>query len=96
MEDIASKLTAFLEDDKNVDLIKGVAQSFKGNQSVDLSSVGALMKSLGGEDDRSRLLRALKPFMATEKGEKMEEVIRLLQIGQLVSLYLKGQKENGK
>lgn len=93
MEDIASKLTSFLEDDKNVELLKGVAEGLKSGQGgVDLSGIGALMQMAGGDDDRAKLLRALKPFVDTRKGEMMEEIIRLLKIGELVMLYLKGRK----
>ena len=93
MEDIASKLTAFLEDDKNVELLKGVADGFKkDNNSVDLAGIGALMQQMGGEDDRARLLRALKPFVDSHKRDMMEEIIRLLKVGELVMLYLNGRK----
>ena len=94
MEDLASKLTAFLEDDKNVELLKGVADGFKGNSGgADLSGIGALMQMAGGDDDRARLLRALKPFVNPQKGEMMEEIIRLLKVGELVMLYLNGRKK---
>ncbi len=93
MEDIASKLTAFLEDDKNVELLKGVADGFKkDNNGVDLAGIGALMKQMGGEDDRARLLRALKPFVDSHKRDMMEEIIRLLKVGELVMMYLNGRK----
>ena len=92
MEDIASKLTAFLEDDKNVELLKGVADGFKKeNSNVDLAGIGALMQQMGGEDDRARLLRALKPFVDSHKRDMMEEIIRLLKVGELVMMYLKGR-----
>ena len=93
MEDIASKLTAFLEDDKNVELLKGVANSFKKEDGVpDLSGIGALMQVAGGDNDRARLLRALKPFLDDRKGEMMEEIIQLLKVGELVMVYLNGSK----
>ena len=68
MEDIASKLTAFLEDDKNVDLLKSVADGFKKDGGgADLSGIGALVGQFSGEDHRARLLRALKPFVDSKK-----------------------------
>lgn len=94
MEDIADKLTSFLEDDKNVEMLKNVADSFKSGQGgLDLSGIGALMQTVGGENDRAKLLRALKPFVDPRKGEMMEEIIRLLQVGELVMLYLNGRKK---
>ena len=93
MEDIASKLTEFLEDDKNVELLKGVADGFKKDgKNMDLSGIGTLMQQMGGDDDRARLLRALKPFVDNRRGEMMEEIIRLLKVGELVMLYLNGRK----
>ena len=93
MEDIASKLTEFLEDDRNIELLKGVADGFNNEGgSVDLSSISTLMKQMGGEDDRARLLRALKPFVDNRRGEMMEEIIRLLKVGELVMMYLNGRK----
>lgn len=94
MEDIAAKLTSFLEDDKNVEMLKGVADSFKSNQGgVDLSGIGTLMQVAGGDNDRAKLLRALKPFIDPRKGEMMEEIIQLLKVGELVMLYLNGRKK---
>ena len=93
MEDIAAKLTEFLEDDKNVELLKGVADGFKKDgKSMDLSGIGTLMQQMGGDDDRARLLRALKPFVDSRRGEMMEEIIRLLKVGELVMMYLNGRK----
>jgi hypothetical protein len=93
MEDIASKLTEFLEDDKNVELLKGVADGFKKDGgNIDLSGIGTLMQQMGGDDDRARLLRALKPFVDSRRGEMMEEIIRLLKVGELVMMYLNGRK----
>ena len=93
MEDLASKLTEFLEDDKNVALLKGVADGFKKDEgTVDLSGIGTLMQKMGGDDDRARLLRALKPFVDSRKRDMMEEIIRLLKVGELVMMYLNGRK----
>ena len=94
MEDIAAQLTSFLEDDKNVEMLKGMANSFKlGQGGMDLSGLGALMQAAGGDNDRAKLLRALKPFVDPRKGEMMEEIIQLLKGGELVMLYLNGRKK---
>ena len=50
------------------------------------------MQQMGGDDDRARLLRALKPFVDSRRGEMMEEIIRLLKVGELVMMYLNGRK----
>ena len=82
-----------MADDKNVELLKGVADGFKkDNGNMDLSGIGTLMQQINGEDDRARLLRALKPFVDSRRGEMMEEIIRLLKIGELVMMYLNGRK----
>ena len=90
MDDIASKLTAFLEDEKNVEMLKGLAgglQKQGGAQSFLPASLGALGK-LAGEDDRTRLMRALKPFLSREKQQHIETLIRFLGLGELVTAYL--------
>lgn len=39
-----------------------------------------IMNSLKEDDDTTRLLRAIKPFLSPQRQEKIEEAIRLLRI----------------
>lgn len=49
-----------------------------------------LLNSIKQEDDTTRLLRAIKPFMSLQRQEKIEEAIKLLQILKILPL-LRGQ-----
>ena len=48
-----------------------------------------LMQSVNSEDDSTRLLRALKPFMHDERSKRIDSAIRLLGIMKLLPV-LKG------
>ena len=45
-----------------------------------LMKVVPLMQSYGKEDDRTRLLRALKPFLSEERSKRVDGAIRLLGV----------------
>lgn len=45
-----------------------------------------LLNSIKQEDDTTRLLRAIKPFMSPPRQEKIEEAIKLLQILKILPL----------
>ena len=50
-----------------------------------------LISSLREEDDTTRLLRAIKPFLSEARQEKLEQAIKILRIIRLVPLL----KNNG-
>lgn len=48
--------------------------------------VAPLLQSINKEDDSTRLLRALKPFLSTEKCKKVDEAIKMLGIFKMLPL----------
>ena len=98
MEDMADKITKLLEDDKSVDMIKNFAQMFNSkpqsepeeNSAPDLKGldIGKIMQLAGGmkDDDRLRLMRALRPFVSEQKRESLDNITNILRIVQLMSL----------
>ncbi len=97
MEDMADKITKMLEDDKSVDMIKNISQMFqnkssepeeKSDQNIKMPDIGKLMQLAGGmkDDDRLRLMRALRPFVSEQKRESLDNIANILRIVQLMSL----------
>lgn len=141
-EDIVSKITQFLEDDRNVELLKtfsgfmrpdgnappcpppsdgggerreetsdgckgrgrdgGVERGERMQADARGGAAGALfgfpsdmdagrlmqaLRRFGGtEDDRVRLLRALRPFMSEKRRESLDSVAKILRLTQVISL----------
>ena len=50
-----------------------------------------IMNSLKQEDDTTRLLRAIKPFLSPQRQDKIEEAIRLLHVMKILPMI----KEQG-
>lgn len=99
MEDMADKITKILEDDKSVDMIKNFAQMLGNKNSEepaekstpDLKNIdiGKIMQLANGmkDDDRLRLMRALRPFVSEQKRESLDNITNILRIVQLMSLF---------
>jgi len=51
-----------------------------------MMKIAPLMQSLQGDDDSTRLLRALKPFMHEERAKRIDGAIRLLHIMKLMPM----------
>lgn len=96
MEDMADKITKLLEDDKSVDMIKNLSQMFGSAASAEEKSeppsggldIGKIMQLAKGmkDDDRLRLMRALRPFVSEQKRESLDSITNILRIVQLMSL----------
>lgn len=56
-----------------------------------LKKLGSALSSGASEDAKEKLLRALKPFLGSEKQEKVEKVIRMTKMLNLVKMM----NENG-
>lgn len=99
MDDISSKITGFLEDEKNVELLKTFANMMKSDKTTDehkessnapqipleaLSVLGKL--SGGGDDDRVRLIKALRPFVNDKRKEGLDTLTKILSLSQLLPL----------
>lgn len=95
MEDMADKITKLLEDDKSVDMLKAFAGSFGNTQPEDSQNsakapdLSKLMTLASGfkDDDRLRLMQALRPFVSEHKRESLDSLANILRILQLVSLF---------
>lgn len=48
-----------------------------------LLQIGTLLSSVNGEDERSRLLNALKPFLSEEKRPKVDSAMKLLKLAKM-------------
>ena len=98
MEDMAEKLTKLLEDDKSVDMLKNFASAFSGsngspkqeqkNESpgLDLSKIMQLASSVQ-DDDRLRLMQALRPFVSEQKRESLDNISNIMRILQILSIF---------
>lgn len=51
-----------------------------------LSNLGMLSKALSGDDDRTALIKALKPMLSDERKQKADEAIKILKLLQLMPL----------
>ena len=45
--------------------------------------MAGILSELGNEDDRSRLLHALKPFLSAEKQGKVDSAVKLLRLARM-------------
>ncbi|MCD7775539.1 MAG: hypothetical protein LUG85_01405 [Clostridiales bacterium] len=51
-----------------------------------LSVMTRLGNALNGDDDRTRLIKALKPMLSSEKQEKADEAVKILRLIRLASM----------
>lgn len=102
--DISDVLSSLSEDDINQ--LKSVADSILGTGEKDskesprndtdiMSSINKLNKMFNTDDDRTALIKALKPMLSEPKQQKADEAIKILRLIQLVPLlrdsgFLKG------
>ena len=89
MDDMASKITRLLEDDKSVDMIKNLSSMFKGKEenggSMDIGKIAELSSVLK-DDDRIGLMKALRPFVSESKRESLDSLTNMLRMVKLVSI----------
>ncbi len=51
-----------------------------------LTKLAPMMNSMNGEDDTTRLLKALRPFLSDERKKKLDEASKLLKMMKLLPL----------
>ena len=51
-----------------------------------ITKVAPLLSDIGKEDDTSRLLSSLRPFLSDQRKEKLDEASKLLKIMKMLSL----------
>ena len=105
MDDLKEKLSGILNDPESLEQLKNMAESiFSGDDSNSpqddnippLENIGAIMgilSKLNGkeENDRTRLINSLKPYLSDSRKQKADNAIKLLKIIELWPLI----KESG-
>ncbi len=87
--------------DKDIDNLKNMAQNIFGGESgeppkeestssdlpnINLAQIGQIMNTMKGEDDRTRLIKALKPMLSPSKQRKADEAVRMLRLFRILPL----------
>lgn len=52
-----------------------------------LQNIMSKMKSFNNDDDMSKLLMSLKPYLRNEKKEKVDEYIKLIRMGKMTQAF---------
>ncbi len=90
--DISTKLNEILSDPEKLSSVMGAVSSVMASQPSEAP------KETGAEapkitlpqlptDDRVKLLEAIKPFVAEEKREKVDKLIRMITLGSLAGTF---------
>ncbi len=72
---------------QNVDASALSALGLNGDSVQMAIKLAPMLNQIRSEDDTTRLLRALKPFLNPDRQSKMDEAIRLIQILRVVPLF---------
>ncbi len=99
MDDISEKLSSLLSDPQGMDRIKEMAQGLLGSKidppeqeetgDPDIGKIAkmlSLIKGPSGNDDRVKLLLALKPNLSKERQQKVDSAIKILKLIELAPL----------
>lgn len=90
MAELNEMLGSILQDEKSMEMIQSALQGLTGTppqqneeKSDDEEKIQAVLSALkaskGKEDDRCRLLSALRPFLGAARREKLDKSIGLLR-----------------
>ena len=60
-----------------------------------LGSIGKLSNAVAGDDQRTALIKALKPMLSEQRQQKADEAIKILKIIQLLPLLRESGLLNG-
>lgn len=105
MDDISSLLSSVLENPELTEKLKEVAGSVLGGEpeqpkkesappiNSDLISVvskfAPILSAINEEDNNTRLLNALKPFLEDERQKKIDEAIKIMHILHILPMLKK-------
>lgn len=97
ISDILSSLTP-----EDIDQLKSIASSLTGATQAEtkkeqpqqdnifnadmLGKIGKLSNAVSADDNRTALIKALKPMLSDERQQKADEVMKILKIIQLLPL----------
>ncbi len=102
MEDIAQKLSAILNDPEGMERIKSMAENILGNSEekeehqslndlgIDIAALTKMMNMLKNkreDNDRIKLLLALRPHLSEEKQQKVDMAVKILKLLDLAPLF---------
>ena len=96
-DEFQDKLNALLSNPEIMKTISGLAEQFGSseqqetsdisNNISDIGNLANIAKSINAEDDnRIRLLNALKPYMNSKRSANMDTAIKILKLTKLTSL----------
>ena len=94
MDDISEKLSAILNDPEGMEKIKKMAENLLGEsqpkEKEPLEEIGldmatltraiGLLKNNNKENERVKLLLALKPHLSSEKRERVDTAVKILKL----------------
>jgi hypothetical protein len=94
MDDISERLSAILNDPEGMEKIKKMAENMLGpkeekvsepleEMGLDMASLTraiGLLKNKNKENDRVKLLLALKPHLSLEKRERVDVAVKILKL----------------
>lgn len=99
MDELSEKLSSLLSDPSGMDKIKEMAKSLLGDSEEksepeerndpDIGKIAkmlSLIKGPGQNDDRVKLLLALKPNLSPQRQQKVDSAIKILKLIELAPL----------
>ena len=65
--------------------------SSQSNSNIDMNSMMNLLSKMNfnSDDDLTRLLFALKPYLRNERKEKVDEYVKLIKLGKIAEVFEK-------
>lgn len=89
MAELDEMITSLLQDPKSIEMISSLLSGKDGEapalpalpDGFDPAKLSKLVKSLGGPpDERTKLLLALRPFLAPSRRQKLDRSIKILKL----------------
>lgn len=78
------------KEEQNRNDVSSLLQNISGSNSSDafnlISKLAPILSDINKEDDTTRLLSALKPFLSTERSKKLTEATKLIRLMKLLPL----------
>lgn len=110
MEDLSEKLTQLLSSPEGMQKIQSAMAALGGalpqedtpppppESGADMAMLGKilpLLSSLNQENEDTRLLSALRPYLHGQRAERLEESMRLMKLMKLLPLLTEGGRKDG-
>lgn len=92
MDDISQLLSSITPEE--MERLKGIASSIAPSLMPQSEAAGAqlpeglisIMQNINSTDDKTELIRSLKPFLSEEKQKRADEAMRLLKLMRILPL----------